>query len=65
MPTDVRRVVEAHCVSCHGAEKPKASLDLTRYKTADDLRAGHEIWKEAIRYKINDGKGRVVRDVIA
>ncbi|MBL8796162.1 MAG: DUF1592 domain-containing protein [Planctomycetia bacterium] len=47
-PQDIQAILKAHCFSCHGPEKPKAGLDLTRLQTPTEFRAAHDIWKEAI-----------------
>lgn len=42
-PQEIHAILQAHCLSCHGAEKPKAGLDLTRFQTPADFRSRHDI----------------------
>jgi hypothetical protein len=44
----VRPFLRTHCLSCHGAEKPKAKLDLTLYTTADTVVKGYRIWETVL-----------------
>ena len=43
-PEAGRRKAE-RCASCHGAEKPKGDLDLTRYPTIDAVAKDARRWK--------------------
>lgn len=37
-------VLQAHCVRCHGAEKPKAKINLTGPRTLAQLSAERDLW---------------------
>jgi mono/diheme cytochrome c family protein len=37
---DVKRFIDAHCVACHGPDKPKGELDLTKFTTDAEIAAG-------------------------
>lgn len=37
--------LETYCVTCHGNEDPAAKLDLTRYSSADEIAAAHQVWE--------------------
>src|SRR4051812_1581958 len=37
---DVKRFIDMHCVACHGADKPKGELDLTKFTTDAEIAAG-------------------------
>jgi len=41
-------LVARFCVKCHGPEKHKGDLDLTRFKTQDQVVAGLEVWQKAV-----------------
>src|SRR4051794_4122809 len=38
----------SYCLSCHGAQKPKAELDLTRYATMDAVIQDHPRWAQLL-----------------
>ena len=42
----VRPFVAQHCADCHGAGRPKAKLDLTRFATAAAAKAEPGVWLE-------------------
>ncbi|HXU79971.1 MAG TPA: DUF1587 domain-containing protein, partial [Polyangia bacterium] len=44
----VRPFVATYCVGCHGAEKPKGDLDLTRYTGLDAVTAEQARWAEVL-----------------
>jgi mono/diheme cytochrome c family protein len=50
----VKPFVRSYCVSCHGGEKPKGGLDLTRYEGLDDVVRDHPHWA-AVRDQISGG----------
>jgi mono/diheme cytochrome c family protein len=41
----VRPFLRTHCLSCHGAEKPKAKLDLSLYTSASAVVKEHRVWE--------------------
>jgi mono/diheme cytochrome c family protein len=43
--TEVLPVLKNHCVSCHGAEKPEAKLDLSGFQTEADVLKNPRIWE--------------------
>ena len=48
----VRPFVEAHCLGCHGKDKPKGDLDLSAFTTLETVVKGHRQWAtvaEALR----------------
>lgn len=50
--TKIRPVIQKFCVSCHGAEKKKGDLDLSIYRTTNDVLQKPEVWKLAVE-KVN------------
>jgi mono/diheme cytochrome c family protein len=40
--------LQTYCLDCHQAEEPAAQLDLTRFKTVDDVRGAHAVWKTVL-----------------
>jgi Protein of unknown function (DUF1592)/Protein of unknown function (DUF1588)/Protein of unknown function (DUF1587)/Protein of unknown function (DUF1585)/Protein of unknown function (DUF1595)/Planctomycete cytochrome C len=44
----VRPFVAAYCTGCHGAQKPKGDLDLTKYTTLEAVVADHARWAEVL-----------------
>jgi hypothetical protein len=44
----VRPFLEAHCVQCHGRDKPKAQLDLSAYTTLDSVVRGQRQWETVL-----------------
>jgi hypothetical protein len=40
--------VSSYCLGCHGAEKPKGDLDLSRYTSFDAVVAEHPRWAEVL-----------------
>ncbi len=42
--TAVMPVLTAHCTRCHGAEKPKAKLNLSGERTKEQLRSEAKLW---------------------
>jgi len=40
----VRPFVKNHCLACHGAEKPKAKLDLSIYTAVPAILKDHRVW---------------------
>src|SRR4051794_32605174 len=40
----VRPFLKNHCLTCHGAEKPKGKLDLSVYSTAAAVARNHRAW---------------------
>lgn len=50
----VRPFLEAHCVRCHGPEKPKGDVNLSRFKSAHAVAADLPQW-EAIREQLEGG----------
>jgi len=44
----VQPILERHCYACHGKEKHKADLDLTRFKTTADVLHEHALWKTVV-----------------
>ncbi len=46
--TSVHPFVENYCVSCHGKEKAKAELDLTKYTTLDSVTRDHSRWAQVL-----------------
>lgn len=47
-PADLIGAFQKHCVSCHGGDRPKASIDLTRFESADDLGREPELLEKVI-----------------
>ncbi|HYE97384.1 MAG TPA: DUF1592 domain-containing protein [Planctomycetota bacterium] len=45
----LKPIVAKHCLSCHGAKKPKADLDLTPFTTEASVRAKGKLWQLAAR----------------
>lgn len=41
-------VLQAHCVECHGGEKPAAGLNLTGQRTADQLLIQEALWFQVL-----------------
>jgi hypothetical protein len=41
----VRPFLKGNCLGCHGAEKPKAKLDLSVYTTASAVAKDHRVWE--------------------
>jgi mono/diheme cytochrome c family protein len=48
LASTVRPFVASYCVGCHGAEKPKGDLDLTKYGSLDAVVADHPRWAEVL-----------------
>src|SRR3954464_840592 len=44
----VHPFVESYCVSCHGKEKAKAELDLTKYSTMETVTRDHPRWAQVL-----------------
>jgi hypothetical protein len=42
--TVVRPFLKTYCVGCHGAEKPKAKLDLSSYTAVPTVLKDHRVW---------------------
>ena len=40
----VRPFLNHHCLACHGADKPKAKLDLSVYTSVASIRKDHHVW---------------------
>ncbi len=51
----VHPFLETYCISCHGAEKPKADFDLSSYSTMDRVVAGYANW-ELVLEKLESGE---------
>lgn len=45
---EVRPFIERYCISCHGAKKPKASLDLSRDLSVKGIANDVQQWEEVI-----------------
>jgi hypothetical protein len=43
--SDIRPVIERYCVRCHGEAKPKAGVNLARFKTGNSLRRNADLWQ--------------------
>ena len=46
--TSIHPFVENYCVSCHGKEKAKAELDLTKYTTLESVTRDHPRWGQVL-----------------
>ena len=42
-------IVAKYCHGCHGGEKKKGGLDLTRFRTAESVASEIEVWKTAVQ----------------
>ena len=42
---EIRPILAAHCFKCHGKEKPKGGLDLTRHARRPDVAADLKTWR--------------------
>ena len=40
--------LKSYCLDCHNSEQAEAKLDLSGFKTASDIAAGHQTWNEVI-----------------
>ena len=40
--------LKSYCLDCHNTEQAEAKLDLSGFKTASDIAAGHQTWNEVI-----------------
>ena len=40
--------LQSYCLDCHNAEQAEAKLDLSSFKIASDIAAGHQTWNEVI-----------------
>ena len=40
--------LKSYCLDCHNSEQAEAKLDLSGFKTASDIAAGHPTWNEVI-----------------
>lgn len=47
--------VQEHCAACHGADRPKAKLSLTRFQSAEQARAAPETWRK-VRERLAAGE---------
>jgi hypothetical protein len=45
---DARRFLGQFCVACHGADKPKAKLNLKRFETPEQVLADRKVWDEVL-----------------
>src|SRR5581483_2143109 len=43
--TDIRPLIERHCVSCHGGPKPEGDLNLARFTTAEHVAKNLPQWE--------------------
>jgi hypothetical protein len=46
--------VQTYCVSCHGGQKPKGDLDLTRYHRVDEVVLDHPRWTQVMDQLVGD-----------
>jgi hypothetical protein len=46
--TVVQPFVKTYCLACHGADKPKAKLDLSRYTTPAAVLNNHDLWDRVV-----------------
>src|SRR5262249_7330705 len=44
----VQPFLKSYCVECHGAEKPKAKLDLSGYTSAAAVAANQRVWDHVL-----------------
>jgi len=44
----VRPILAARCFGCHAAKTPEAGLDLTRFKTTDEVLGAFRLWEKVI-----------------
>jgi Protein of unknown function (DUF1592)/Protein of unknown function (DUF1588)/Protein of unknown function (DUF1587)/Protein of unknown function (DUF1585)/Protein of unknown function (DUF1595)/Planctomycete cytochrome C len=51
----VRPVLTAHCIACHGSEKPKAGLNLDKYKDEAAAQADQAVW-EKVAHNLRSGE---------
>jgi hypothetical protein len=48
LPPEATAFLESYCLKCHGAEKPKGRLDLTKFQAAESLKAEPKRWGKII-----------------
>src|SRR4051794_6042436 len=48
--TAVGPFLARYCVSCHGAEKPKAGLDLAKFRETADVLQARRLWERVVDY---------------
>lgn len=51
----VRPVLAAHCIACHGSEKPKGGLNLDKYKDEAAALADRAVW-EKVAHNLRSGE---------
>ncbi|MEM9825162.1 MAG: DUF1592 domain-containing protein [Planctomycetota bacterium] len=52
---EVLPMLDSRCVDCHGPDDPQGGLDLTAFKTLDDVVKHYPIW-ETVRRRVADGE---------
>ena len=52
---EIRPILEAKCIKCHGGEKVKGKVDFTKFETEADVDAQFELW-ETVAAVIEDGE---------
>jgi hypothetical protein len=45
---NVRPLVQKYCVRCHGADQPKAEINLARFEDEESLRGDPELWLQVV-----------------
>src|SRR5271170_1027755 len=45
---NVRPLLQKHCLRCHGAEKPKGDVNLTKFADEESLRSDPDLWLRVI-----------------
>lgn len=45
---DIQPLLAKYCTNCHGGERPRADLSLTKYKDADAVMRDRKVWEKVI-----------------